>query len=132
MAIGTDGPEGCWVQQAVRYRNNSFFLLYRKDRLWRSVELKRARTEAGITNSSSLIWRMSVDVIPSGGFSMYCLRSSSISGFINGNLLSERLYHYNSCGGTFSTRFGHCFLVKFFERNALMIVVELKKLHFIQ
>ena len=25
MAIGTDGPEGCWVQQAVRYRNNSFF-----------------------------------------------------------------------------------------------------------
>lgn len=26
-----------------------FFLLYRKDRLWRSLELKNARTEAGTT-----------------------------------------------------------------------------------
>ena len=27
-----------------------YFLLYRKDRLWRSVELKIARTNAGMTN----------------------------------------------------------------------------------
>ena len=27
----------------------TFFLLYRKDRLWRSLELKNARTEAGTT-----------------------------------------------------------------------------------
>ena len=27
----------------------SLFLLYRKDRLWRSLELKNARTEAGTT-----------------------------------------------------------------------------------
>lgn len=28
MAIGTDGSEECWVQQAVRYRNNSFFFYF--------------------------------------------------------------------------------------------------------
>ena len=33
-------------------------------------------------SSSSLMWRMSLEVIPSGGFSMYFLRSSSISGFM--------------------------------------------------
>ena len=30
-------------------KNAKFFLLYRKDRLWRSLELKNARTEAGTT-----------------------------------------------------------------------------------
>ena len=30
------------------------FLLYRKDRLWRSLELKNARTEAGTTTRRSL------------------------------------------------------------------------------
>lgn len=30
--------------------NGIHFLLYRKDRLWRSVELKIARTKAGMTN----------------------------------------------------------------------------------
>ena len=62
---------------------------------------------------------------------MYFLRSSSISGFIDGNLLSERLYHHNSCRGTLSTRFGHGFLVKFFEGNALVVIVEFKEFHFV-
>ena len=34
------------------------------------------------------------------------------------------------CRGTHSTRFGHGFLVQFFERYALVVVIELKKLHF--
>lgn len=35
-----------------------------------------------------------------------------------------------SCRGTLSTRFGHCFLAQFFEGYALMIVIEFRKLHF--
>ena len=37
-----------WVRQKL------LFLLYRKDRLWRSLELKNARTEAGTTTRRSL------------------------------------------------------------------------------
>ena len=35
------------------------------------------------------MWRMSSDVIPSGGLLMYFLRSSSISGFVASDLLKE-------------------------------------------
>ena len=35
--------------------NEAFFLLYRKDRLRRSLELKRARTEAGTTSRRMLV-----------------------------------------------------------------------------
>ncbi len=34
--------------------NLPLFLLYRKDRLWRSLELKNARTEAGMITRKSL------------------------------------------------------------------------------
>lgn len=35
------------------------------------------------------------------------------------------------CRGTHSTRFGHGFLVHFFEGNALVVVIEFQELHFV-
>ena len=37
------------VRALLRVNLRGAFLLYRKDRLWRSLELKNARTEAGTT-----------------------------------------------------------------------------------
>lgn len=41
-----------WIYDEVGIYKSDYdrtFLLYRKDRLWRSLELKNARTEAGTT-----------------------------------------------------------------------------------
>lgn len=36
-----------------------------------------------------------------------------------------------SCRGTLPTRFGHCFLVHFFEGYALVVIIEFKNRHFV-
>ena len=35
------------------------------------------------------------------------------------------------CRGTLSSRFGHYFLVQFFERYPLVVAIEFQKLHFV-
>ena len=62
---------------------------------------------------------------------MYFLRSASISGFIASILLWEDYSIETLCRGTLSTRFGHCFLVHFFEGYAFVVVIEFQELHFV-
>ena len=78
--------------------------------------------------SSSLMRRMSSDVIPSGGLSMYFLRSISVFWFICAVSFEKSIPCESdfgkSCGRPSSTRTGHGFLVHFFQRYALMVKIK--------
>lgn len=72
--------------------------------------------------------RNNPDVMPSGGLSIYFLRSFSVFGFISTASFERSILQKwelrKSCRRPFPTRTGHDFLVQFFQRNALVVEIE--------
>ena len=111
------------------------FLLYRKVLLWSPLGIKMTRTEAGMTSkSSSLMWRMSSAVMPSGGFAMYLsLISSERFCIVFSSVVCIIISRMENCCTELCRgerrKSSHSPFVHFVQRNMLMFMIKLKETH---